>query len=478
MSATIDIWKTDESSAIFKSCLIAQASVRGTQTYSPRLSSISLPVKSRIARPHQKKKARTLPPLPWGDSAAKRAAKRERRNLHQKDAVKSRVVPPPRAGREMTAEIAIMNKTGVALAADSKVTIGYGNNIKTFDTVNKLFTLSKVHPIGIMIWGNAEFMGYPWETIIKEYRASKGARSEPTVKRWATSFISFFKDFVDLNDDAIGENAYSILESYLDDFKDDVMRDARQKKIPLSSEEFTNLLEASLRKKIDNLAARQTIIPKRSTTALLKKYGKIILAAIREVFPSSKSNRKLSNLLQKLSLHIFEKDVFSPRASGFVVAGYGNKEMFPALVQFETDGYVGRTLKITDGKSASISRQFTAAIIPFAQKEMVQRFMNGVDPNYTIATLTLFGQAMVDNCLEVLEKYGRKDKNTKKIRESISNATFKSVQNSAKNLSKFGKKAFSDPICQMVSLLPKDELPHLAESLVALRVRLETLVDV
>jgi hypothetical protein len=50
----------------------------------------------------------------------------------------------------MTAEIAIMNKLAVALAADSKVTIGSGN--KTFDTVNKVFTLSKIHPIGLMIF--------------------------------------------------------------------------------------------------------------------------------------------------------------------------------------------------------------------------------------------------------------------------------------------------------------------------------------
>jgi hypothetical protein len=67
----------------------------------------------------------------------------------------------------MTAEIAILNKSAVALAADSKVTIGTGGGRKTFDTVNKLFTLSKVHPVGIMVFGNAEFMQFPWETIVK-----------------------------------------------------------------------------------------------------------------------------------------------------------------------------------------------------------------------------------------------------------------------------------------------------------------------
>lgn len=65
----------------------------------------------------------------------------------------------------MTAEVAIMNKYAVALAADSKVTVSGMSMSKTYDTVSKVFTLSKVHPVGVMIFGNAEFMGYPWETI-------------------------------------------------------------------------------------------------------------------------------------------------------------------------------------------------------------------------------------------------------------------------------------------------------------------------
>jgi hypothetical protein len=48
----------------------------------------------------------------------------------------------------MTAEIAIMNKTAVALAADSAVTIEQDKGQKIFNTVNKLFTLSKYHPVG------------------------------------------------------------------------------------------------------------------------------------------------------------------------------------------------------------------------------------------------------------------------------------------------------------------------------------------
>lgn len=60
----------------------------------------------------------------------------------------------------MTAEILVMNKHGISLAADSAVTIstGPGQN-KIYNTSNKLFSLSKHEPVGIMIYGSADLMG-------------------------------------------------------------------------------------------------------------------------------------------------------------------------------------------------------------------------------------------------------------------------------------------------------------------------------
>ena len=70
----------------------------------------------------------------------------------------------------MTAEVALLNKQATALAADSKAMFGSGLTVKTYDSVDKLFALSRDHPVGVMIYGNAEFMRVPWEVIIKEFR--------------------------------------------------------------------------------------------------------------------------------------------------------------------------------------------------------------------------------------------------------------------------------------------------------------------
>ncbi|MBZ5496537.1 MAG: hypothetical protein LAP85_09040, partial [Acidobacteriia bacterium] len=70
----------------------------------------------------------------------------------------------------MTAEIAIINKLAIALAADSAVTIETHRGNKIFNTVNKLFTLSKHQPVAVMVYGGAQILDVPWEIIIKLYR--------------------------------------------------------------------------------------------------------------------------------------------------------------------------------------------------------------------------------------------------------------------------------------------------------------------
>ena len=89
----------------------------------------------------------------------------------------------------MTAEVAILNKLGVALAADSTVTIGD----KTYDTTNKLFALSKYHPVGILVYNSMELTTLPVEVIIKNYRSHLSRRSKPNLSEYSIDFIRYVK---------------------------------------------------------------------------------------------------------------------------------------------------------------------------------------------------------------------------------------------------------------------------------------------
>jgi hypothetical protein len=90
----------------------------------------------------------------------------------------------------MTAEVAILNRNAVALAADSAVTLRLPSGTKIYQT-NKLFALSKYEPVAVMVYGSADFMGIPWETIVKRYRAQLGARSFGKVHEYGADFLNF-----------------------------------------------------------------------------------------------------------------------------------------------------------------------------------------------------------------------------------------------------------------------------------------------
>ncbi len=81
----------------------------------------------------------------------------------------------------MTAEVAVLSRVGVALAADSAVTVDSEAG-KVYTSADKLFQLSAVAPVGVMIYGNASFMDVPWETVLKTFRRRLGARAFDTLQ--------------------------------------------------------------------------------------------------------------------------------------------------------------------------------------------------------------------------------------------------------------------------------------------------------
>lgn len=63
----------------------------------------------------------------------------------------------------MTAIVGILNRRGIAIAADSASTINTDKGRKVLNTETKIFQLSKQHPVAVMICGKAEFLHTPLE---------------------------------------------------------------------------------------------------------------------------------------------------------------------------------------------------------------------------------------------------------------------------------------------------------------------------
>ena len=101
----------------------------------------------------------------------------------------------------MTAEIVIMNKEAVAIAADSAVSLVTGpadSPQKIFTSANKIFGLANPHTVALMIYNNARFIGIPWEPVLSRFEESIGSAPLPALADYANRFIAFLIEEKDL----------------------------------------------------------------------------------------------------------------------------------------------------------------------------------------------------------------------------------------------------------------------------------------
>lgn len=376
----------------------------------------------------------------------------------------------------MTAEIALMNKEAIALAADSAVTMTGKTGQKIFTSANKLFALSKYHPIGIMIYGNAIFMDIPWETIIKIYRKKLNRKKFDTLERYAVDFVTFLDNGNPLFPYSVQEEyLQKCIYAYFDFIKDTITKKVHSKideKGKLTEEETEQIISGVIKEHYENWEKEDNIpsIPKIYNKALIIKYGKIINKAIKEVFEKLPISSH-SNQLKKIAANLFSK---FPKAiqnidiSGVVIAGFGEKDTFPSLESFLIEGIANNRLKYVKSNSSKIDFEVSASIIPFAQREMVATFMEGIDP-YLQDHMEGYLSKIFDKYPEIIAKNIVKSDNEKKLLErklkEVSNKIFKDYQ---QGVQAFRRENYVVPVIKVVSMLPKDELAAMAESLVNL----------
>jgi hypothetical protein len=91
----------------------------------------------------------------------------------------------------VTAEIALLNRRAVTLAADSAMTLTVGPVEKPYNTADKIFELSSINPIGLMVYNNLDYMGYPLDLITKRFRDSQYCCQFDYVADAADAFLRF-----------------------------------------------------------------------------------------------------------------------------------------------------------------------------------------------------------------------------------------------------------------------------------------------
>jgi len=378
----------------------------------------------------------------------------------------------------MTAEIAIINKEAIALASDSAVTMIGKENQKIFTSANKLFTLSKYHPVGIMIYGSAIFMDVFWETIIKVFRNNLNRKKFNTLKEYANAFIELLDNGNPLFPDSLQDDYFhASIHAYFELIKNAIIK--KVESIINEEHEITkqttkkivsDIIKGHYEKweKVDNIPS----IPKSFNKNVIEKYEKTIAKEIKEVFEELPISKVHINQLKEIAGNLFSKfpeGIEKGGISGAVIAGFGEKDIFPSLESFHLEGIVYNKLKYKNHISQKIDFQTTASLIPFAQSEMVAIFMEDVDPSYRDVEESYLSKIFSEYAVIIVDNIkGYTVEEKKKLKGKLVGIGMEILKDLGKKLANYIEETYSSPVTTVISMLPKDELAAMAESLVNL----------
>jgi hypothetical protein len=369
----------------------------------------------------------------------------------------------------MTAEVVVLNRMAVALAADSAVTIG---DSKIYNTVNKLFTLSKHHPVGIMIFGNAQYMGIPWETVIKLYREGLGRKKFGTLQAYTRNFLRFLAREFRVSGDVERQRIVQIWWAYFRELSDrirSVLLD-RAKKSTLDQADVNRLVLAVIQGHVAALRARETLPQYRNIRprSIWKRFRHEFDGVTASAFAGRHLTAVSVKNLQQYAGLILVKSEFSLSTSGLVFAGFGDDDLFPSICPVVCSGKLLGRLKVREDprQTVTANADADAFIGAFAQKEMVYRFMEGIDPEYSDYLRAGIGTLMGSLSDRLIAKsHGSAAQRARRAAQAR-RVVNKMVDDFEKRASNARHDYFVRPILNIVGALPKDELAELAWSLV------------
>lgn len=374
----------------------------------------------------------------------------------------------------MTAEIAILNKQAVALAADSAVS----TSNKIFRSANKIFSLSKVAPVAIMVYSHADFCGIPWETIIKEYRKYNGLKKHDTLNEYVCNFFNFIK-----NNDIIKSHINDekmliqlVMDYFINNFENDIANIAElefKASGTVSSDSINERIRYIFTANMNNINMFPDLDLVSSVSYDVFKSN--FLDIITEKYEKSLKHFEtiIPNLFDKFTHIIYElltKNIFPMGYSGVVFAGFGEKELYPSVETYHLGSFVNGHLQLIkiEGRCRRVSNTNFATVIPFAQDDIITMFVRGIHPEIQNKIFEIFKSVINEQNKSLLDIVDATEAKRIEVNDTINNFTKRIQDKLNSNINDFIYENFIDPTLDIISILPPNELANFAESLINL----------
>ena len=376
----------------------------------------------------------------------------------------------------MTAEVVVMNRLGVALASDSAASVLVGGRTKLYHA-DKLFMLSNVRPVAVMVYNSSSLLQVPWETIVKSFRAELGGVAYDTLEEYAAALIAYlnrshcmFPEDVQkvmflhtlgvLFKEIDREVRRDALEKYFADGADDGHKALREAAAPCIGRVFE---EWDASPDLDGAT-----FPPTTAMSFATRLSGEINRLVNETFSYLGAN-EVQSLTRLARLVVQKQKMVTDTYSGLVLAGFGEKQYFPVLQSYKVGGVFEGHLKYVLEETLRVDVDHPAVIKPFAQSVTVEAFLYGVNPQLYLD----FAKAVLETVLglpdEIIDGFpGTGKKRKEAYRATVANVASDAAADLVQQFQDLLKARHYEPVLASIAHLPKNELAHVASTLVNL----------
>jgi len=154
--------------------------------------------------------------------------------------------------------------------------------------------------------------------------------------------------------------------------------------------------------------------------------------------------------------------------TGLIFTGFGEDEIYPQLIPINISMVVDNRLRyfVNENRIASISNYNNGAVCPFAQTDVINKILSGIDPSLNDVYHNNFGALFEKYNREILTILGDNDPEMSAQIQALD--TRKLVFEYAQMNQQITRLNYIAPLMNAVSSLSKEDLAEMAESLIYL----------
>ena len=318
-----------------------------------------------------------------------------------------------------------------------------------------------VNDIGIMIYGSGDFVGYSWEIVAKTFREHIGNTVFSNISECGDKFIEYLASDIFKNDPKENFNALTLFDDAVEDVKEEI---GKQPSKAVYKRRLIEIVTERIELVKDNVEKSDVKIEKKEFMA---DYLDLIKDIAKDTFECA-ITRRIQYLIADFLFLVFRSKIESPLSTGVVLAGYGSEQYYPELIDYKVDGRHGNSVRQWVHNKVDLNEKdaSTATVVPFAQSDMFQLFMEGITNDHLTFIRNTLIRVLNHKSAQLVDKYVAEAGKRRTEKESQRKDNTAIMRNFFVEFSKYVQQEMIQPVVTVISTLPKEEMAAMAEALV------------